>query len=120
MMAHAVIMSPPPLNFRNLFGYPVAPLPAIVLVLTCPVPEIGGLVGDRVILRPDRPRRVVLQRDLPDNAALQIAALDAGRFEVLTPHALPEARAALRIVGGTPVHPAGPPGPVRRWLRRLK
>ena len=90
----------------------------LVLVLTTAVPALDAFAGDHILIRPGHECPIALERDLPDSAALAIAALDAGQFEVLSSHDASEAQATLRVVGGTPPSPS--PSPVRgRPLIRL-
>jgi hypothetical protein len=95
-------------------------LPALVLVLSAPITALAAEVGDRIVIRPGHKHPIVIQRDLPENAALLIASLDAADFQLLTPHALPEARAVLQAVAGDPPAWPAPPRPWRRLLHRLK
>jgi hypothetical protein len=77
-------------------------VPALVLTLTSAVPALGAAVGDRILIRPGHKHPLVLQRDLPDDAALIIAALDAGQFELSSPTPPPLSE-ILQAVSGDPL-----------------
>ena len=78
----------------------------LVLVLTTAVPALDAFAGDHIMIRPGHEYPIVLERDLPESAALAIAALDAGQFEVISEHAVSDVQATLLGVGGTPPSPS--------------
>lgn len=91
--------------------------PALVLTLTAAVPAIGAVIGDRILVRPGHRHPLVLQRDLDDDAAPIIAALDLCEFELTSPHGPDATLETLRAVVGDPLPQSFRPSPRPRRLR---